>query len=81
MRALNLITLILIIIGGLNWGLAALANTDLVASFAGLFGTAQNEIAKTIYALVGLSALYQLAPLSQAFSVGEVPAERGQARY
>jgi uncharacterized membrane protein YuzA (DUF378 family) len=78
MKALNLITLILIIVGGLNWGLVALADANLVTGIASLFGSAQNAVAKLIYAIVGLSAVYQIAPLSQAFSVGEVAAERGR---
>ena len=80
MRALNIITLILIIVGGLNWGLIAVADLDIVQSIAALFGSAQHAVAKLVYALVGLSALYQLAPLFQAFSVGEVHAERGRVR-
>ncbi len=80
MKALNLITLALTIIGGLNWGLAA-ADFNAVTWLASMFGSEQTDIAKVIYALVGLSALYQIAPLFQAFSVGEAPAERGHARY
>jgi uncharacterized membrane protein YuzA (DUF378 family) len=76
MKALNLITLILI--GGLNWGLVALTNANFVTGIASLFGGAQNAVAKLIYLIVGLSAVYQIAPLSQAFSVGEVSAERGR---
>lgn len=70
MKPLNLLTLCLIVIGGLNWGLVGLFNLNLVAT---IFG----EFARLVYVLVGLSALYQLVPLSQAFSRGEVLAERG----
>ncbi|MCW2285524.1 uncharacterized membrane protein YuzA (DUF378 family) [Rhodoblastus acidophilus] len=78
MKALNLITLILIIVGGLNWGLVGLTDANFVTGIASLFGSAQNAVAKLIYVIVGLSAVYQIAPLSQAFSVGEVSAERGR---
>ncbi len=70
MKPLNLLTLCLTIIGGLNWGLVGLFNLDLVAAIFGNF-------ARLIYILVGLSALYQLVPFSQAFSSDEVLAERG----
>jgi uncharacterized membrane protein YuzA (DUF378 family) len=72
MKPLNIITLVLIIVGGVNWGLVGLANFDLVAT---IFGGQQAALAKIVYVLVGISALYQLIPLSQSFSVGEVRAE------
>ena len=72
MKALNIVTLVLIIVGGLNWGLVGLANFDLVAT---IFGGQQAALAKIVYVLVGISALYQLFPLSQSVSMGEVPAE------
>ena len=54
MKALNLITLALVIIGGINWGLVGLAQFDLVAA---IFGE-QTTASRIVYALVGLSALY-----------------------
>ncbi|MDB5507335.1 MAG: hypothetical protein JWR75_1973 [Devosia sp.] len=75
MKALNLITLLLVIIGGINWLLVGAAQFDLVAS---LFGGQQAALSRIIYVLVGLSALYQLVPFSRALSSGEVPAERGR---
>lgn len=59
MKTLNLITLVLLIVGGLNWGLVGAANFDLVAT---LFG-AQTIVSKAVYILVGLSALVQVARL------------------
>lgn len=56
MKALNWITFILVIIGGLNWGLIGFFNFDLVASVFGDMST----MSKIIYDLVGLSALYML---------------------
>jgi len=78
MKALNLITLILVIVGGLNWGLVALTDANFVTGVASLFGGAENAVAKLIYLIVGLSAIYQIAPLSKAFQIDEVPAERGR---
>jgi uncharacterized membrane protein YuzA (DUF378 family) len=75
MKILNVITLIWIIIGGLNWGLFGLANTDLVAS---LFGGPNTALAKAVYMLVGLSALYQIYPWTQTISHGQLAAESGR---
>jgi uncharacterized membrane protein YuzA (DUF378 family) len=71
MKALNLITLILAIVGGLNWGLVGLFDFDLVAT---LFG-AGSAISRIVYVLVGISAVYQIIPLIKAFQIGEVHAE------
>jgi uncharacterized protein len=59
MRWVNIVTLILVIIGGLNWGLVGIADLDLVAA---IFGE-DFIISRIIYVLVGLSALYQIGPL------------------
>jgi len=47
---------LLIIIGGLNWGLIGIFNFDLVAA---IFGT-MTPIARIVYILVALAALYFL---------------------
>lgn len=71
MKALNLITLVLLIVGGLNWGLVGAFEFDLVAS---IFGEG-SALSRLVYVLVGLSALWQIIPLMKAFRVGEVDAE------
>jgi hypothetical protein len=73
MKILNLITLTLVIVGGLNWGLVGLFSFDLVAA---LFGEG-SLLSRMVYVLVGLSAVWQLVPLFSAFGTGEVAAERG----
>lgn len=72
MKALNLTTLVLVIIGGLNWGLVGLAGFDLVAT---IFG-AGSFLARAVYVIVGLSALWQIVPLFRAFQIDEPGAER-----
>lgn len=72
MKAINLITLALVIIGGLNWGLLGLADFDLVAA---IFGGQQSGGATLIYILVGISALWQLLPFFRAFQLNEPLAE------
>jgi len=64
MRLVNPLTLALVIIGGLNWGLVGLLNFDLVAA---LFG-AGSALARIVYVLVGLSAVYQIIPLTKGLS-------------
>lgn len=63
MKALNIVTLVLVIIGGLNWGLVGIFDLDLVAA---IFG-AGSVLSRLIYILVGLSALWQLMPLFKQF--------------
>jgi uncharacterized membrane protein YuzA (DUF378 family) len=64
MKALNIITLLLLIIGGINWGLVGLFDLDIVAA---LFG-AGSTLARAVYIAVGASAVYQLIPLFGAMS-------------
>jgi uncharacterized protein len=78
MKWLNIITLALVIVGGLNWGLVAMGGyeLDLVAN---LFGGVNAGGARLVYALVGLSALWQVMPLLRTFSTREPVAERNRA--
>jgi uncharacterized membrane protein YuzA (DUF378 family) len=66
-KALNIITLVLVIVGGLNWGLVGAFNFDLVAA---LFGDG-TTLARLVYGLVGISALWQLVPLFGALTTDE----------
>ena len=59
MRAIDVAAAVLLVIGGLNWGLTGFANLDLVAT---IFGTG-STLARTVYAVVGLSALYQIVTI------------------
>lgn len=61
MRALNIVTLVLVIVGGINWGLVGATGFDLVAA---LFGE-MSALSRIVYCLVGLSALWQIVPLLQ----------------
>lgn len=77
MRALNIITLLLIIVGGVNWLLVGLADFDLVAA---LFGGQDATLSRAVYILVGLSALWQLVPFFKSMSIGEERAEAALSR-
>lgn len=54
MKALNAIALILIIVGGLNWGLVGIADFNLVSA---LFGV-DSWLTNLVYILVGIAAIY-----------------------
>lgn len=54
MNTLSWIALVVLIIGGLNWGLVGLFGFDLVASLLGTWPAVVNFV----YILVGISAIY-----------------------
>ena len=54
MKALNVTALVLVLIGGLNWGLVGLFGFNLVAA---LFGDT-SWLTRIVYILVGLAAAY-----------------------
>lgn len=63
MKKLDLLAATLVIVGGLNWGLVAIAEFDLVAwIFGEEFGTT-NAASRVVYGLVGLAAVYGVASL------------------
>jgi len=53
MKAAKLVALILLVVGGLNWGLVGIFKFDLVAT---LFGE-MSVVSRAVYTLVGLSAI------------------------
>ncbi len=60
MRIVNRIALILNIIGGINWGLIGLFQFDLVAW---IFGGQDAVMARIIYTLVGIAAVWCISLL------------------
>ena len=58
MKKLDLLAIILLIVGGLNWGLVAIARFDLVATLFGLEFGETNAVTRIVYGLVGISAVY-----------------------
>jgi uncharacterized membrane protein YuzA (DUF378 family) len=60
MKKIDVIAAVLLVVGGLNWGLFGLFQLDLVAT---IFGGVP-LIATVVYTLVGASALYQVASLT-----------------
>lgn len=64
MNAVDWIAMVLLFIGGLNWGLIGLFNLNVVEV---VFGEA-SIISRAIYVLVGLSALYSIYTASKMSS-------------
>lgn len=56
MKVINTIALLLIIIGGVNWGLVGLFEFNLVDA---LFGEG-SVLARIVYSVVGIAAVYEL---------------------
>ena len=55
MKKIDVLAAVLLVIGGLNWGLVGAAGIDVVSTLFGVMST----LARTVYVLVGLAALYQ----------------------
>jgi uncharacterized membrane protein YuzA (DUF378 family) len=63
MKKFDILAAVLVIVGGLNWGLVAIGEFDLVAWIFGEdFGTT-NAASRIVYGLVGLAAVYSAASL------------------
>lgn len=60
LNAFDWIAVVLVVVGGLNWGLVGIFNFDLVAT---IFGD-MSGLSRIVYALVGLAAVY-LAAISK----------------
>ena len=56
MKALDVLATILLIVGGLNWGLWGMFQFDLVAA---LFGGNTAGLSRIVYSLVGIAAVYR----------------------
>lgn len=56
LNALDWIAMVLLIVGGLNWGLVGLFDIDVVARILGVMSTAS----RSVYILVGLASLYSI---------------------
>jgi uncharacterized membrane protein YuzA (DUF378 family) len=60
-KKLDIIAAVLVAVGGINWGLIALAEFDLVATLVGLQFGEVNAASRLVYGLVGIAAVYQIA--------------------
>jgi uncharacterized membrane protein YuzA (DUF378 family) len=70
MRKLDVLAGALLVVGGLNWGLVAIAEFDLVAwTFGEDFG-GTNAASRVVYGLVGVAAIYAIAAAAGRRSTG-----------
>lgn len=60
MSAMDWVAWVLLFVGGLNWGLVGAFKYDLVSS---IFGGQDSAVARVVYVLVGLAALWGLVKL------------------
>ena len=59
MKNIDVLAAVLLVIGGLNWGLIGVAHFDLVATIFGMKFGQTSAISSVVYLLVGLAGLYQ----------------------
>ena len=64
MKVIDIIALILVIVGAINWGLIGLFNFNLVESIFGGF----NGLVRVIYSLVGIAGLWSIKVLIEKFN-------------
>lgn len=67
MKSIGLIAFILVVVGGLNWGLIGFFKFNLVAA---IFGD-MSMVSRLIYALVGLATLSKVAMFKKHCCKGE----------
>lgn len=65
--AIDWLALVVMIMGGINWGIVGVMNIDLVAAVFGDGTTA----ARAAYGLVGLAALYSIYTVTKMASDGQ----------
>lgn len=65
MKALDMIAVVLLVVGGLNWGLVGVAHFDLVAAIFGMKFGETSTLSSVVYGLVGLAALYQAVTIKR----------------
>ena len=70
MNLLDRVALVLLIIGGLNWGSVGIFGFDIVAA---LFGGSAGAISRIVYVLVCLSALWCITLLFRENATGAEP--------
>ncbi len=66
MKGLNAITMLLLIIGGINWAILGIAGLNIIAT---IFAFAP-IVTTIVYVLAGLAAIYQLLPLTRQLQEG-----------
>jgi len=63
MKTLDLVAVVLVIVGALNWGLVAVAHFDLVATVFGMRFGEVSALSAVVYGLVAVAGVYQALSL------------------
>ncbi len=58
-KTLDVVAAVLLVIGGLNWGLVGISHFDLVAAIFGMKFGETSALSSAVYVLVGLATVYQ----------------------
>jgi len=64
-KSFDIVALVLVIVGALNWGLVGLFKFDLVAELVGEEFGSVNAVSRVVYVLVALSGLYLATHLAR----------------
>ena len=80
MKKLDVLAATLVLIGGLNWGLVAVAKFDLVAWIFGMDFGETSVATRIVYGLVGLAAVYGVVALLTLLRRPRVRAASPRAR-
>lgn len=76
MRTVKMLSLLLVIIGALNWLLVGLFGFDLVAAVTGDSFGQRNVISAIVYVLVGISGIIQVPALFGGSQNAPVPSPK-----
>lgn len=66
MKTIQIISLVLVIFGAINWGLIGLFDFNLVAL---IFGDADSMLTKIIYIIVGICGIINIKLLVESFDM------------
>ena len=70
-RPLDLVAIVLVVVGALNWALVGLFEFDLVAAITGDSFGEVNIVSRTVYILVGAAGIWLLATVVRTMSASE----------
>ena len=74
MKQIDVAAAVLVVVGGLNWGLIAVSGFDLVAALFGMRFGELSPLSAAVYGLVGVAALYQAVSWKRVQSRWALPA-------
>jgi uncharacterized membrane protein YuzA (DUF378 family) len=82
MKKIDLLAVVLVLVGALNWGLVAIAEFDLVATVFGMEFGETNVASRIVYGLVGLAGVYGVVWLASRRSAATTrPARTSSASH